>query len=88
MANLNEILAEVQKLPEVYSAKIWEDRRIYINITGAKKDFAGDRNAKIFYDAKTERWHIEGLKGTMSSEFGANIRKFAETRCRSAFWRD
>lgn len=85
---LKEIVAQVQDLPEVYSAKIWEDRRVYVNITGRNTSFAGDRNAKVYYDAKTERWHIEGLKGNMSRDFSRSIRKFAETRCRSAFWRD
>jgi hypothetical protein len=88
MTDLNAIVTEISKLNEVYGAKIWNDRRVYVNITGAKKDFAGDRNAKVFFDAKDGKWHIDGLKGCMSQEFGANIRKFAETRCRTAFWTD
>lgn len=83
---LAEIATEAQALPEVYNASIWNDRRVYVTITGRDTSFAGDRNAKVYWDSKTQRWHIDGLKGVMSSEFRNNIRKFAETRCRSAFW--
>lgn len=85
---LTEIAAEIATLPEVHSASVWQDRRVYVNIAGRNNSFAGDRNAKVYYDASAQQWRIDGLKGTMSSEFYRNIRKFAETRCRSAFWID
>jgi hypothetical protein len=88
MTTLQQIAAETAALPEVETAKIWQDRRVYVSIVGRNSSFAGDRNASVYYDGKAQKWRIDGLKGTMSSEFKANIRKFAETRCREAFWRD
>lgn len=85
MQSINDILAEISALPEVYSAKIWEGRRIYVNIAGRDTAKAGDRNAKVYWDSKTG-WHIDGLKGAMSGTFSANIRRFASVYCRSAFW--
>jgi hypothetical protein len=84
---LSEIAAEVEALDCVNSAQIWNDRRVYVNIAGKDGAKAGDRNAKVFYDVKTG-WNIDGLKGTMSSDFHTNIRAFAAIYCRSAFWRD
>lgn len=85
MPTVNEIIAEVSPLQEVYSTKAWEGRRVYVNIAGADRSKAGDRNAKVYWDTKTG-WHIDGIKGTMSATFSANIRKFAAVYCRSAFW--
>lgn len=86
MTDLSALAAEIANLPEVSSAKVWDGRRVYVNITGRNTSKAGDRNAKVYFDGKLERWVIDGLKGTFSPEFNYNIRKFAETRCRSAFW--
>ena len=85
MTTISEIIAEVSALPQVDSAKPWEGRRVYVNIAGRNNSFAGDRNAKVWWDAKTG-WHIEGLKGNRSATFGANLRAFAAIYCRSAFW--
>lgn len=84
-----EIIAEVEMRPEVHSAKLWESgavKRVYVNIVGRDNAKAGDRNAKVYWDSKRQRWLIDGLKGNMSSEFARNIRSFARVYCPSAFW--
>ena len=78
------IIAEIEKLSCVYSAKEFGDKRVYVNIVGRNNSFAGDRNAKVFYDTKLG-WRIEGLKGNMSHEFARNIRAFAEIYYPRAF---
>ena len=85
MSNLTALATEVAARPEVASAKVWNDRRVYVNFVGFDGSKAGDRNAKCYYDAKAG-WVIDGLKGTMSSEFNRSIRAFAADHCRSAFW--
>lgn len=85
MATISEIIAEVSPLPMVERATVWDGRRVYVNIAGRDNSFAGDRNAKVWWDAKTG-WHIDGLKGTRSATFGSNLRAFAAVYCRSAFW--
>ncbi len=83
-----EIIVEVEKLPEVQSAKLWESgnvKRVYVNITGRDTAKAGDRNAKVFWDSQ-RGWMIDGLKGNMSSEFARNIKAFAKTYYPRAFW--
>lgn len=84
MTDLNQIALEIAELPEVYSARVWDNRRVYVNITGRNDKFAGDRNAKVFFDAKLDRWVIDGLKGCMSGEFLRNIKAFAAVRCPGA----
>lgn len=84
MTDLTAIVAEITQLPEVYSAKIWDGRRVYVNIVGYDRAFAGDRNAKVYYDLKLG-WQIDGLKGNRSSTFGHNLRSFADKYCPRAF---
>ena len=74
---LDQIAAEVAEYSEVASAKVWNDRRVYINFVGFDRSFAGCRNLKVYYDAKTG-WRFEGDKGTYASEFIRNARSFAE----------
>jgi len=84
MTTQSEIIAEVSKLDSVYSAKAFGDKRVYVNIVGYNRSFAGDRNAKVFWDTKLG-WRIEGLKGNMSHEFARNIRAFADAYYPRAF---
>lgn len=88
MTGLYDIVAEVKDLPEVYSVNVWKDRRVYVNITGRNTKFRGDYNTKVYYDGKMQKWIIEGMKGTFSSDFWRNIQAFAETRCRHYFHKD
>jgi hypothetical protein len=73
---LSEIAAEAKAFPGVYAAKIWQDRRVYINFVGYDTSFAGCRNLKIYYDVKAG-WRIDGIRGNLSREFAANARAFA-----------
>lgn len=82
---LEDIAAEMNKRLEVYQAKVWNGRRVYVNFVGFNARFAGDKNAKCFYDPKLG-WVIEGLKGTMSSDFSSSIKTFAREFCWKAFW--
>jgi len=75
MINLSEIKAEAEKFEGVYSASIWNDRRVYVNFIGADRAFAGCRNLKVYYDAKSG-WQVDGIKGNYPSEFIRNARAF------------
>ena len=77
MTALSEIKTEAEKFEGVYSASIWNDRRVYINFAGADRSFAGCRNLKVYYDARTG-WQFEGDKGNYPSSFIRNARAFAE----------
>lgn len=72
---LKTILAEVEAKDYVYSASIWNDRRVYINLEGKNTSFAGDRNLKAYYDIKNG-WVFEGFKGTMSEDFLESFEAF------------
>lgn len=74
---LTEIAAEADQFPGVHSAKVWNDRRVYINFVGFDRSFAGCRNLKVYFDAKLG-WTFDGDKGTYASEFIRNARAFAE----------
>lgn len=74
---LEAIAADAMQRPEVYDAKIWDNRRVYINFVGYDRSFAGCRNLKVYYDSKAG-WRFEGAKGTYPSEFINNARAFAE----------
>lgn len=73
--DITRIAAEMNDKPYVYSASNWNDRRVYINLMGKNARFAGDRNLKAYYDAKTG-WAFEGFKGTMSAEFLESFEAF------------
>lgn len=75
MTNLNEIAAEVAARPEVSSASVWKDRRVYVNFVGYNSRFAGDRNHKVYYDIKAG-WVEDGNKGTKSSAYSDSFAKF------------
>lgn len=72
---LNEIVSDANAHASVYSASVWQDRRVYINFAGRNTNFAGDRNLKVYFDINSG-WRVDGVKGCMSSAFGANARKF------------
>ncbi len=76
MTDLNTIKTEAEKFEGVYSASIWNDRRVYINFVGADRSFAGCRNLKVYYDIR-EGWQFTGDKGNYPSEFIRNARAFA-----------
>ncbi len=75
MTNLKDIAAAAEKLDCVYSASIWNDRRVYVNLVGADRSYAGDRNLKVYWDAKSG-WVIDGLKGIMTSECRESLNSF------------
>lgn len=77
MTDLAEIVAAAEAHPGVYSAKIWNDRRVYINFVGSDRGFAGCRNLKVYFDIKAG-WRFEGDKGNYPAEFIRNARAFAE----------
>lgn len=72
---LAEIKTEAELVAGVAAAKIWNDRRVYINFAGYDSKFAGCRNLKVYYDIKAG-WRMEGDKGTMAAEFARNARAF------------
>lgn len=74
--DLEKIRIEAEMFHGVYSATIWNGRRVYVNFVGFDRSFAGCRNLKVYYDAKAG-WRFEGDKGTYPSEFISNARKFA-----------
>lgn len=73
--NLHAIAAEVAEHPAVYSAKVWNDRRVYVNLVGADRGFAGDRNLKVFFDAKLG-WVFEEGRGIRTSALNASLDQF------------
>ena len=73
--NLQKIAEALNAKPYVYEAKIWNEKRVYVNFVGADKGFAGDRNLKAYYDPKLG-WVHEGLKGTMSRACRASFESF------------
>lgn len=75
MTNLKEIAAAAEKMDCVYGASIWNERRVYVNLVGADRSFAGDRNLKVFWDAKAG-WVVDGLKGTMTSKCRESLEAF------------
>lgn len=77
MTNLIEIKTEAEKFEGVYSASVWNDRRVYVNFVGFDRSFAGCRNLKVYYDVKAG-WCFDGDKGTYASDFIRNARAFAE----------
>lgn len=77
MKTLAEIKAEAEAFDGVYSANIWNDRRVYVNFVGYDRSFAGCRNLRVYYDIKAG-WQFDGDKGNYPSEFIANARAFAE----------
>lgn len=76
MTTITETAAMIEAREEVASAKIWNDSRIYITFAGRNFSKAGDKNLKFWFDAKDGRYHIDGWKGNMSSEFSSNFYKF------------
>jgi len=74
---LDTIIDQIKDRADVYSAKIWNDRRVYVNLTGADSSFAGDRNIKVYYDIKSG-WVIDGMKGTMSTLCAHSLASFRE----------
>lgn len=84
-ATLEDIAAAIEARPEVARASVWNGRRVYVNFVGFSAKFAGDKNARCFYEAG-RGWVIEGLKGNMSSQFSDSIKTFAREFCWKAFW--
>ena len=68
MTDLNQIAKEIAELDVVASASVWNDRRVYVNLVGFDRSFAGDRNTKVFFDPKTG-WNADLGKGTTSRKF-------------------
>lgn len=65
----------VAEFPGVAKTAEWNDR-VYINLDGFDRSFAGDRNLKIWVRGK--RLVIEGRKGCTSSSFDRNLSAFRE----------
>ena len=78
MIDLKEIKKQAEAIEGVYSANIWNDRRVYINFVGYDKSFAGCRNLRVYFDVRIGAWTFEGDKGNYASEFIRNARNFAE----------
>lgn len=74
-ADLATMAKQLLDRPDVYTAKVWQDRRIYVGLTGYDKSWAGDRNLKMYYDPKLG-WVYEGFKGLMSHGFRASFASF------------
>ncbi|MFG1378894.1 hypothetical protein [Xanthobacter autotrophicus] len=72
MTNLNTLAAELNALDAVYTAKVWEGRRVYVNIAGRTDGYKADTTTKLYFDAKNG-WVYEPGKGYMSAAFSANL---------------
>lgn len=73
--SLNQIAAEISAKSYVYNARVWNDRRVYVNLTGRSDRANGDRNLKVYFDSKTG-WQIEHGKGYMSDGMIASLNAF------------
>lgn len=73
---LQDVANAANELDCVYNAKVWNDRRVYVNLVGFCSDRAGDRNLKVFFDKKLG-WVVDGLKGNMSGSLMASLNDFA-----------
>jgi len=71
---LQEIAAAAENKSFVETATVWRERRVYVNLVGANRSFAGDRNLKVYYDGR--RWVFDGYKGTMSRDFADSFAAF------------
>jgi hypothetical protein len=85
LETLAQIVDQVSQLPEVYSAKVWMDKRVYVNIAGRDNARAGDRNIKVYFDGGQNKWVIDNIKGCMSASFSHNLKAFAKARCPQYF---
>ena len=52
---LQEIAEAAEKMNFVETATVWKERRVYVNLVGANRSFAGDRNLKAYYDGRHSR---------------------------------
>lgn len=64
---------DISNLPGAVTAKEWKDR-IYINIRGNGARMAGEGNSKVW--ARNGVLTVEIGKGTISSEWHANLKTF------------
>jgi len=71
---LQKIAEAAEKMNFVETATVWKERRVYVNLVGANRSFAGDRNLKAYYDGR--RWVFDGYKGTMSRDFADSFEAF------------
>lgn len=72
MTDLNKVAQEIAALEFVASANVWNDRRVYVNLKGFDRSFAGDRQAKAYYDINAG-WVVEKVKGTTSRAFDDSL---------------
>lgn len=66
----------LERHPSVYTTSLWERgqlQRTYLNLRGAKSNFAGDRSMKIYFDHNTGELICERGKGTISGEFHESL---------------
>lgn len=75
---LEEIAAEARAHPGVSSAKVWNNRRVYVSFVGFDGSFAGCRSLKVYYD-KDLGWTKDKHKGFAPEKFSENARAFAES---------
>lgn len=65
-------IAEIRTLPMVRSANEWKDR-VYINLHGNGRNFAGERNSKVWVRADGQLM-VERGKGMTSREWDASLK--------------
>lgn len=66
--SLETLKAEIEARPDVLSAKIWENRRLYVTLDGATRGYKGDRNWSVWFDARSGAWTAEKKsRGTITS---------------------
>lgn len=68
MTNLHEIAKTANELKMVESARVWKDKRVYVNLYDCQRSFRGDQSYQLYY-CKDRGWISESGKGTMSSKF-------------------
>ena len=74
MTDLNQLAADLNEKDYIASAKVWQDRRIYVTFASTDRGFRGDRNAKTYYEAG--EWHIDHGKGTNSPGYNEAFNNF------------
>ena len=75
MTDLHAIATELADHPAVYSTNVWNDRRVYVNLVGSDRSYAGDRSLKVFFDAKLG-WVFDEGKGIRTSALNASLDQF------------
>lgn len=71
--NLENLKKEVEKIENVRAARIWKNKRLYVDLD-TDPSYRGERNFKIYFGEKG--WVYERGPGTTRTEFDENFKNF------------